>query len=102
MVRNRIADIFDAKNNALKNNEEHRKIVLFTLDEIEMQLPVNVGDYTDFFSSIEHATNVGTMFKGKENALMQIGYIYRLGIMVEVVLLYLLVFLYTDLKVRSY
>jgi len=28
------------------------------------------GDYTDFYSSIEHATNVGTMFRGPENALM--------------------------------
>jgi len=33
-------------------------------------LPVDVGDYTDFYSSKEHATNVGIMFRGKENALM--------------------------------
>ena len=45
LVRNRIAEIFDAENDTLKNNEAHRKIVLFTLDEIEMQLPVTVGDY---------------------------------------------------------
>ncbi|MDR6302201.1 fumarylacetoacetase [Mesonia maritima] len=69
-VRNRIAEIFDEKNETLKNNEDHRKTVLFTLDEIEMQLPVQVGDYTDFYSSKEHATNVGEMFRGKENALM--------------------------------
>ena len=35
-----------------------------------MQLPVQVGDYTDFYASKEHATNVGIMFRGKENALM--------------------------------
>ena len=35
-----------------------------------MQLPVQVGDYTDFYSSKEHAENVGIMFRGKENALM--------------------------------
>jgi fumarylacetoacetase len=35
-----------------------------------MLLPVNIGDYTDFYSSREHATNVGEMFRGKENALM--------------------------------
>jgi len=70
LVRNRIADIFDTENDALKNNKEHCKIVLFTLDEIEMQLPVNVGDYTDFYSSIEHATNVGTMFRDPDNALL--------------------------------
>lgn len=28
------------------------------------------GDYTDFYSSRQHATNVGIMFRGKENALM--------------------------------
>ncbi len=70
LVRNRIAEIFDAENDSLKNNKEHCKIVLFTLDEIEMQLPVTVGDYTDFYSSIEHATNVGTMFRDPDNALL--------------------------------
>jgi len=70
LVRNRIAEIFDTENNSLKNNEEHCKIVLFTLDEIEMQLPVTIGDYTDFYSSIEHATNVGKMFRDPENALL--------------------------------
>ena len=59
LVRNRIAEIFDENNTSLKENEDHRTIVLFTLDEIEMQLPVLVGDYTDFYSSKEHATNVG-------------------------------------------
>lgn len=70
LVRNRIADIFDAKNSDLRDNQEHRNIVLFTLDEIEMQMPVQVGDYTDFYSSKEHATNVGTMFRDPENALL--------------------------------
>lgn len=35
-----------------------------------MHLPAKIGDYTDFYSSIHHATNVGIMFRGKENALM--------------------------------
>jgi len=70
LVRNRIADIFDAENSKLKENKDHRNTVLFTLDEIEMQLPVQVGDYTDFYSSKEHATNVGTMFRDPENALL--------------------------------
>ena len=35
-----------------------------------MQLPVQVGDYTDFYSSKEHATNVGSMFRDPENALL--------------------------------
>jgi fumarylacetoacetase len=70
LVRNRIADIFDEKNTALKDNAIHYDRVIFTLDEIEMQLPVQVGDYTDFYSSKEHATNVGTMFRDPDNALL--------------------------------
>ena len=35
-----------------------------------MKLPCKIGDYTDFYSSIHHATNVGIMFRGKDNALM--------------------------------
>lgn len=41
----------------------------------KMHLPANIGDYTDFYSSIDHATNVGTMFRGKENALMPNWYV---------------------------
>ncbi len=70
LVRNRIAEIFDEKNTKLKNNEDHRNRVLFTLDEIEMQMPVQVGDYTDFYSSKEHATNSGSMFRDPDNALL--------------------------------
>ncbi|MCM4163482.1 MULTISPECIES: fumarylacetoacetase [unclassified Arenibacter] len=70
LVRNRISEIFDINNNDLKNNEEHKSIVLFTMDEIEMQLPVQIGDYTDFYSSKEHATNVGKMFRDPANALL--------------------------------
>ncbi|CAB3370795.1 Hypothetical predicted protein [Cloeon dipterum] len=40
------------------------------LSSVKMHLPANIGDYTDFYSSIHHATNVGIMFRGKENALM--------------------------------
>ena len=70
LVRNRIADIFDAKNPKLRDNQEHKKIVIFNMDEVEMQLPVLIGDYTDFYSSKEHATNVGKMFRDPENALL--------------------------------
>ena len=70
LVRNRIAEIFDEKNTALKDNKAHHDRVIFTMDEIEMQLPVQVGDYTDFYSSKEHATNVGMMFRDPENALL--------------------------------
>lgn len=70
LVRNRISDIFSDTNSALRENTKDRDIVIFKIEEVEMQLPVQIGDYTDFYSSIEHATNVGTMFRGEENALM--------------------------------
>jgi len=70
LVRNRISDIFLIDNASLRDHSEHRKKVLFTMDEIEMQLPVLVGDYTDFYASKEHATNVGSLFRDPENALL--------------------------------
>ncbi len=70
LVRNRIADLFDAENPRLRDNEKHKEIVLFYMDEVEMLLPVDIGDYTDFYSSREHATNVGSMFRDPENALL--------------------------------
>ncbi|MSP85658.1 MAG: fumarylacetoacetase [Flavobacteriaceae bacterium] len=70
LVRNRIADIFDDKNPKLRDNDKHKKIVIFNIGEVEMQLPVLIGDYTDFYSSKEHATNVGMMFRDPENALL--------------------------------
>jgi len=70
LVRNRISELFRKGNTELEKNKQHRGIVLFTMDEIEMQLPVLIGDYTDFYSSKEHATNVGKMFRDPENALL--------------------------------
>ncbi len=69
-VRNRIAEVFDLQNKDLQENEEHKEVVLFPVEELQMLMPVFIQDYTDFYSSREHATNVGIMFRGKENALM--------------------------------
>ena len=38
--------------------------------DVNMHLPIKIGDYTDFYSSIEHATNIGTMFRDPKNALL--------------------------------
>ncbi len=70
LVRNRIAELFDATNPKLRDHEDHKAIVVFKIEEVEMQLPVLIGDYTDFYSSKEHATNVGTMFRDPNNALL--------------------------------
>lgn len=70
LVRNRIGDLFEINNPKLRDNPQHRDIIIFNMDEVEMQLPVLIGDYTDFYSSREHATNVGKMFRDPENALL--------------------------------
>ena len=70
LVRNRIAEIFDTTNPKLRDNQKHKDIVIFDIADVEMQLPVLIGDYTDFYSSKEHATNVGKMFRDPENALL--------------------------------
>lgn len=44
--------------------------VFYSQNDVKMHLPAQIGDYTDFYSSIHHATNVGIMFRGPENALM--------------------------------
>ena len=70
LVRNRLAEIFDENNPLLRDNKDHREVVIFKVEDIEMLLPVQIGDYTDFYSSKEHATNVGKMFRDPENALL--------------------------------
>ena len=69
-VRNRIAEVFSVENEDLQHNAENRALVLFKLEEVEMMLPIDIGDYTDFYSSVEHATNVGKMFRDPNNALL--------------------------------
>ena len=66
-VRDRIAEIFDS-NNAM--DESHKTVVLSKINEVEMLMPVKVGDYTDFYSSRQHAYNVGCMFRDPNNALL--------------------------------
>ena len=66
-VRDRIAEIFDS-NNVM--DESHKTVVLSKIDEVEMLMPVKVGDYTDFYSSRQHAYNIGCMFRDPNNALL--------------------------------
>ncbi len=69
-VRNRIQNILNADNPELRDNDALRKRCFHKIKDVQMVLPVSIGDYTDFYSSREHATNVGVMFRGKDNALM--------------------------------
>jgi fumarylacetoacetase len=53
----------------LKSNEPLKKEALIPLKDVRNHLPMAIGDYTDFFAGINHAVNVGTMFRGAANAL---------------------------------
>jgi len=69
-VRNRLAELLSDASEELSSYEEVKKLALVDVKDAEMMMPVEVGDYTDFYSSIEHATNVGVMFRDPENALL--------------------------------
>jgi fumarylacetoacetase len=68
-VRLILSDLLNANEPTLRDNEGLRKQVFTPMSEVDMLLPVQIGDYTDFYSSEQHARNVGTMFRGPENAL---------------------------------
>ena len=65
-----ISKLLSQENGDLRDDKNLRNKVLIHMDDVEMQLPIDIGDYTDFYSSREHASNVGTIFRGPENALM--------------------------------
>ncbi len=68
-IRQNLTHLLSSNSSPLKN-EALRSRVFFLIQDVQMHLPVAIGDYTDFYASREHATNVGIMFRGKENALM--------------------------------
>ncbi len=53
----------------LKNNKQLQTECLIPLEEVKMHLPMQIGDYTDFFVGKNHAYNCGVMFRGPNNAL---------------------------------
>ena len=70
-VRTRIQDLLsDEGDAALREDQKLREAALIPQAGVTMHLPMEIGDYTDFYASRQHATNVGTMFRGPENALM--------------------------------
>lgn len=68
-ARERITNLLRADNPLIRDDAALRSACLVPIDKCEMQLPAEIGDYTDFYSSREHATNVGIMMRGKDNAL---------------------------------
>ncbi|MEZ7900439.1 MAG: fumarylacetoacetase [Flavobacteriales bacterium] len=69
-LRNRISDLLNADNEELQKKEHHCEQVLHEQSEVEMLLPMHIGDYTDFYSSEQHAFNVGCLFRDPDNALL--------------------------------
>jgi fumarylacetoacetase len=79
-TRARISELLRHDHPELRDNESLRKRALVPMADVRPHMPFAVSGYTDFYSSKEHATNVGVMFRGKDNALqpnwlhMPIGY----------------------------
>ncbi len=69
-IRERLSELLRLDNDELKNNVGARELALIPMDEVEMLLPVKIPNYTDFYSSEEHAFNVGSMFRDPKNALL--------------------------------
>lgn len=69
-VRERVADLLNAENDELRDNAELKAKALVKQSDAQMLMPVFVPNYTDFYSSKEHATNVGMMFRDPANALL--------------------------------
>ena len=69
-VRSRLTELLvQGGDNALRLNETLRAVALFKRDRVTMHMPFKIAEYTDFYASRNHATNVGTMFRDPENAL---------------------------------
>lgn len=67
-LRKKIVEIFDQNNTSI--DHELIKKCLFKIEDVQLHLPTHIPNYTDFYSSREHATNVGTMFRDPANALL--------------------------------
>src|SRR5690625_167253 len=69
-VRTAVQTLLAADNPRLREDDALRTQALIPQNQVQMHLPVQRSGYTDFYSSREHAFNVGSMFRGSENALM--------------------------------
>lgn len=69
-TRQRLQQLLDKNNRELRDNTQLLNEALVKQADARMHMPVHVAGYTDFYSSKEHAFNVGSMFRGPENALM--------------------------------
>ena len=68
-VRLKIQELL-LEGSSLSHDEKTIEECFYDLDKVQMMMPLHVQNYTDFYSSIEHATNVGKMFRDPANALL--------------------------------
>lgn len=69
-VRRRMSELLREGNDELSANIAAREIALIPAGEVQMLMPLDVRNYTDFYSSEEHASNVGSMFRDPKNPLL--------------------------------
>lgn len=69
-VRREIQELLTNEKSKLRHNSDLRNRALRPLRDLTLRLPFEIGGYTDFYASKSHATNVGRLFRGEENALM--------------------------------
>lgn len=69
-TRARISELLRNDTSELRDNQALRRRALVPISDATLHLPIAVAGFTDFYSSKEHATNVGTMFRDKDNPLL--------------------------------
>jgi len=69
-VRRKVSDWLSSDLTVLQDNSSLRNRVMVPMKDATLYLPVEIGDYTDFYSSQHHAFNVGSMFRDPANALL--------------------------------
>lgn len=69
-LRGRLSELMRHDNPELRDDTHVREAALIGADKVDMQMPFAIGDYTDFYSSRQHAYNVGCMFRDPANALL--------------------------------
>ncbi len=62
-LRRQVSDLLALDSAAHRRDRKLGQRILVPMADVEMLLPAQVGDYTDFYASVHHATNVGSMFR---------------------------------------
>src|SRR6185503_4423171 len=69
-VRQRLIELFSSDSAELRDDAELKQRILVPMKDAKLLMPLRIPNYTDFYSSREHATNVGAMFRDPKNALL--------------------------------